>query len=198
MNFSEIKNTFFFEPKNDGNLILTDYWKVFVLNFLEMGNTFFFGDKKLVERWYLLITEKFLFWTFREWEIRSFLRQKLIEKWYLLITEKSLFWATKMPLFWTFRWWEIRSFFTQKSDVKIIFTWSFWAFHDIPGTGKYVQCKINQSFGGNYKINESDAKVSTHYWVVWLDCKCVWVYVFITNKFFSFFRNMVNSKTVKK
>ena len=80
MNFSEIKNTFFFEPKNDGNLILTDYWKVFVLNFLEMGNTFFFGDKKLVERWYLLITEKFLFWTFREWEIRSFLRQKVDRK----------------------------------------------------------------------------------------------------------------------
>ena len=183
----------------------------------------------MMEIWYLLITERFLFWTFWKWEIRSFLGtkswwkdgiywllksscfelfgnekyglfwgKKLIEKWYLLITEKSLFWATKMPLFWTFRWWEIRSFFTQKSDVKIIFTWSFWAFHDITGTGKYVQCKINQSFGGNYKINESDAKVSTHYWVVWLDCKCVWVYVFITNKFFSFFRNMVNSKTVKK
>ena len=26
--------------------------------------------------------------------------------------------------------------FSQKIDVKIIFTWPFWAFHDILGTGK--------------------------------------------------------------
>ena len=120
----------------------------------------FFWDKKLMERWYLPVNEKFLFWTFREWEIRSsfeakswrkediywllerscfelfgdgkygiFWDKKLMEKWYLLITEKFLF--------WTFWWWEIRSFFSQKVDVKIIFTWSFWAFHDIPGPGKY-------------------------------------------------------------
>ena len=28
-----------------------------------MGNTVFFWVKKLIERWYLLVTEKFLFWT---------------------------------------------------------------------------------------------------------------------------------------
>ena len=28
-------------------------------------------------------------------------------------------------------------FFRQKIDVKIIFTWYFWAFHDISGPGKY-------------------------------------------------------------
>ena len=119
-----------------------------------------FSGKKLVEIWYLLITEKFLFWPFRWWEIRSFLSQKvdgkiiftgywevlvlhfsvmgntvffwvkkLMERWYLLVTDKFLF--------WTFRWWEIRSFFTQKVDGKMIFTWYFSAFHDIPALGKY-------------------------------------------------------------
>ena len=112
-----------------------------------------------MEIWYLLITEKFLFWSFRQWEIRSFLRQKvdgkliftdylkvlvfnfsvmgntvfvwvkkLIERWSLLVTEKFLF--------WTFRWLEIRSYFQPKIWWKDDI-WSFWAFHDIPGLGKY-------------------------------------------------------------
>ena len=88
-------------------MIFTDSWKFFYLNFLVKGNTVFFETKKLMKRWYLLITEKFLFW------------------------------ATEKFLFWNFRWWEIHSFFSQKVDVKIIFTWFFWAFHDIPGPGKY-------------------------------------------------------------
>ena len=80
-------------------MIFTDYWKGLVLNFSVMGNTVFFWVKKLMERWYLLVTEKFLFWTFR--------------------------------------WWEIRSFFSQNVDGKMIYTSPFWAFHDIPGPGKY-------------------------------------------------------------
>ena len=28
-------------------------------------------------------------------------------------------------------------FFSQKVDEKMIYTWPFWAFHDIPGLGKY-------------------------------------------------------------
>ena len=35
-----------------------------------------FSGKKLMERLYLLVTEKFLFWTFRWWEIRSFFESK--------------------------------------------------------------------------------------------------------------------------
>ena len=99
LQFFEIKNMVFLSRKVDGNMIFTDYWKVLVLIFLGTGNMVFFWAKKLMERWYLLITEKFLFWTFR--------------------------------------WWEIRPFFSQKVDGKMIFTWSFWAFHDIPGLGKY-------------------------------------------------------------
>ena len=103
--FEDGKYGLFSSQKVDGNMIFIDYWKVLVLNFSDMGNTVFFWAKKLMERWYLLITEKFLFWTFR--------------------------------------WWEIWSFFSQKVDGKMIFTWSFWAFHDIPGLGKYgFSCSV--------------------------------------------------------
>ena len=97
----------FLSQKTDGKMIFTDYWKVLVLNSLEMGNTVFFWAKKLKERRYLLITERLLFW----------------------ITERFLF--------WTFRRWETQYFLSQKVDEKIIFTWYFWAFDDIPGLGKY-------------------------------------------------------------
>ena len=71
-----------------------------------------------MQRWYLLITEKFMFWTFRRREIRSVFRaEKLMERLYLLITDRFLF--------WTFWWWKIRSFWSQKTDGKIIFT-DYW------------------------------------------------------------------------
>ena len=79
--------------------LFTDYWKVVGLNFWEMGSTVFLWAKKMMERWYLLITEMFLFWTFQ--------------------------------------WWETWSFFSQNVEGKMVFTWSFWAFHDIPGLGQY-------------------------------------------------------------
>ena len=66
----------FFIQEVDGKMIFTDYWKGLVLNFSVMGNTVFFWVKKLMEKWYLLVTEKLLFWTFRWLEIRSFLHQK--------------------------------------------------------------------------------------------------------------------------
>ena len=56
-------------------MIFTDYWKV-VMNFSVVGNTVFFSAKKLMERWYLLVTEKFLFWTFQWWETRSFFQPR--------------------------------------------------------------------------------------------------------------------------
>ena len=97
--FDDGKYGLFLSQEVDGKMIFTGYWKVLVLNFSVMGNTVFFWVKKLMERWYLLVTDKFLFWTFR--------------------------------------WWEIRSFFTQKVDGKMIFTWYFSAFYDIPALGKY-------------------------------------------------------------
>ena len=66
----------FLSQNVDGKIIFTDYWKVLVLNFSEIGNTVFFWAKKLIERWYLLITENLLFWTLWEWEIWSFFEPK--------------------------------------------------------------------------------------------------------------------------
>ena len=70
----------YFWAKVDGNMIFTDYWKVLVFMLSRMGNTVFSWAKKLMERWYLLITEKVLFWTFQWWKIRSFLSQEVDKK----------------------------------------------------------------------------------------------------------------------
>ena len=86
--FGDRKYGLFLSQKVDGKLIFTDYWKfdrkiVFIdylkfilLNFSEIRNTVFFWAQKLMEILYLLITEKFLFWTFQRWEIRSFSEPK--------------------------------------------------------------------------------------------------------------------------
>ena len=84
LKFLEMKNMVFLSQKVDGNMIFTDDWKVLALIFLGMENTVFFWVKKLMERWYLLVTEKFLFWTFRWWEIRSFLSQEV--DWKMIFT----------------------------------------------------------------------------------------------------------------
>ena len=138
----------FLSRKVDGNIIFTDYWKVLVLIFLGTGNMVFFWAKKLMERWYLLITEEFLFWTFRWWEIRSFFESRSWWKddiyWLLKSScfelfgdrNRVFFWVKKLIkrwyllvtekfLFWTLRWWEIRSFFQPKSwwkdDICLVF-----------------------------------------------------------------------------
>ena len=70
----------FLSQKAAGKMIFTDHWKVLVLTFSGIGNMVFFWVKKLMQRWDLLITGKFLFWSFREWKIRSFLNQKVDQK----------------------------------------------------------------------------------------------------------------------
>ena len=52
--FSGRGNTVFLLQKVDEKMIFTDYWKVLALHFLVMGNMVFFSVKKLMERWYLL------------------------------------------------------------------------------------------------------------------------------------------------
>ena len=106
--FGNGKYSLFLRQKINEKMIFTDYWNALVLNFSGMENTTvfeakswwkddiywllksscfeFFRDgicgllwcKQLMERWYLLITEKFLFWAFRWWEIWSFLARKLM------------------------------------------------------------------------------------------------------------------------
>ena len=60
-----------------------------------------------------------------------FRAKKLMETWYLLITEKFLFWGS------CFGDGIYGLIFSQETEGKMIFTWSFWAFHDIPGLRKY-------------------------------------------------------------
>ena len=99
LKFLEMKDMVFLSQKVDGNMIFTDYWKVLVLNFSVMGNTVFFWVKKLMERWYLLVTEKFLFWTFQWWEIRYFFQPK---SWW-----KDDIYMVFLSFLWYSRTWEI-------------------------------------------------------------------------------------------
>ena len=63
--FREREVGLFLSQKVKGKMIFPYYLKVLVLNFSVMENTVFFWVKKLMEKWYLLITKKFLFLTFR-------------------------------------------------------------------------------------------------------------------------------------
>ena len=72
--FSGMGNTVFFEPKRWWKDDI--YLKVLILTFSGMGNTVLFLSQKFMEIWYLLITEKSLFWTFWWWEIRSFFQSR--------------------------------------------------------------------------------------------------------------------------
>ena len=74
--FDDGKYSFFWVKKLIEKMIYTDYWETLVLNFSVVWNTVFFWVEKLIEIWYLLINEKFLFWTSQWWEIRSFLQPK--------------------------------------------------------------------------------------------------------------------------
>ena len=110
-------------------MIFTDYWKALVLNFSVIGNMVFFEQRSWWKRWYLLITEKPLFWIFRSWEIRSFFESR---SWW----EINICWLLRISCFELFGDRKYDLSFSQKVDGKIIFTWCFLSFHDIPGPGK--------------------------------------------------------------
>ena len=144
LKFLGMKDMVFLSQKIDGNMVFTDYWKVLVLTFSEMANTVFSWAKTLTEIWYLLMTGKFLFWTFRWWEIRSFLSKEVNGKmiftgyWEVLVLKFSVMGNTV--------------FFSEKKvDEKIIFASSFWAFYDISGPGKYGFSRSVQSIHENQK-----------------------------------------------
>ena len=130
LQFLEMKNMVFLSEKVDGNMIFTDYRKVLVLIYLEIRNAVFSWAKKFIERWYLLITEKVLFWTFRWWKIRSFFESR---SWW----KDDIYWILRSSCFELFGNGKYSPFFSQKVDGKMIFTWFFWAFYDISGPGEY-------------------------------------------------------------
>ena len=108
----------FLSQKVDGNMIFTDYWKVLILTFSEIGNTLFSWAKKLMEIWYLLITGKFLFWSFQEWEIGSFIEPK---SWW----KDDIYWLLKRSCFELFGDGKYGLFLSQEVDGKMIFT-GYW------------------------------------------------------------------------
>ena len=141
LKFLEMKNMVFLSQKVDENMIFTGYRKVLVLIFLEIGNTVFSWAKTLIERWYLLITEKVLFWTFRWWKIRSFFES--ISWW-----KDDIYWLRRNYCFELFGDGKYGFSYSQKFDGKMIFTWFFWAFYDIPRPGKYGFLRSVVSLGG--------------------------------------------------
>ena len=127
----------FLRQKVNEKMICTDYWNVLVLNFSGMENTVFFEAKSWWKDDIYRLLKSSCFELSPDGKCGLFCGKMLRERRYLLITEKFLFWATEKFLFLAFWWWEIRVFFSQKVDVKVIFTWSFWAFHHFQGPGKY-------------------------------------------------------------
>ena len=109
--FGSGKYGLFLSQKVDRSMIFTDYWKVLVLNFSVMGNAVFLWAKMLMERWCLLVTEKFLFWTFRWWEIRSFFQPK---SWW-----KDDIYVVFFSFLWYSRTWEIWLFVQCKVGINI-------------------------------------------------------------------------------
>ena len=133
------KMTFRFSKKRSDDIFFSIEYQVYWLlrsscmNFFEMENTVFFRAKNLMEIWYLLITEKFLFWTFRRWEIRYLFEPK---SWW----KDDIYWLLKSSCFELFGDGKYGICLSIKVAEKMIFTWSFWsfwAFHDIPGLGKH-------------------------------------------------------------
>ena len=54
----------------------------------------------------------------------------------------DIYWLTRSSCFELFGDGKY-GFFSQKVDGKMMYTWSFWAFHDIPGPGKYdFSCNV--------------------------------------------------------
>ena len=99
-----MRNTVIFEPKN--------WWKDHIYWLLKSSCFELFGDgkygvfwaKKWMEKCRLVITEKFMFWTFRRWEIRYLFEPKSWWKDHIYQLLKSscfeLFRDGKYGLFW--------------------------------------------------------------------------------------------------
>ena len=82
------------------------------MKFSDVENTVVFRAKKLMEIWYLLITEKFLFWIFQRWEIRSFVEAKSWQK-------DGIYWLQKSSCFELFD--DGKYFFSAKMLIETLY-----------------------------------------------------------------------------
>ena len=111
---------FFWVKKLMEKMIFTDYWKVLVLNFLVVKNTVFFWVKKLMARWYLLVNEKFFFWTFQWWEIQSFYQPKSWWKDDIYLVLLNFPWYSRISEIWFFVQCQVLNFKSVKNKFHII------------------------------------------------------------------------------
>ena len=113
----------FLSQNVDGKMIFTDYRKRLVLIFSEMENTPFSWAKKLMDAWYLLITEKVLFWTFRWWELRSFFQTKCWWEDDIYMVFLSILWYSRAWEIWFFMHciaqlkWNRRTYFEYSKEI---------------------------------------------------------------------------------
>ena len=140
------------------------YWlrKSPCFEFFGYGKYGLFWAKKLVEIWYLLITETFVLWTFRgggkySLSLRQRFNGKMIftDYWNVLVLKFSgmgntvFFWGKKFMERWyfliteKFLFWASEKFLFWTFLWWEIFTWSFSAFHDISWYEKYgFSCSV--------------------------------------------------------
>ena len=102
-----------------------------------MKNTFFILEPK---SWWKddinWVLKSSCFWYFQKWKVRSFFEPK--SSW-----KDDIYWLLKSSCFELFVDGKYGLFFSEKVDGKMIFTWYFWAFHGIPGLGKYgFSCSV--------------------------------------------------------
>ena len=120
------------DPKSWWKIIFPNYSKVLVLNFSEMRNMVVLWAKELIERWYLLITEKFMFWTFPRWEIRSLSDPKSWWKiiftnyWEVLVLNFSVMGNT--VIFRPKNWWKDNIYLVFFSFPSYFRIWEIWFF----------------------------------------------------------------------
>ena len=88
----------FLRQKVKEKMIFTDYWNVLVLNFLGMENTIFFEAKSWWKDYIYWLLKSSCFELFRNGKYSLFWGKKLMERWYLLITEVLVLGYQKVPV----------------------------------------------------------------------------------------------------
>ena len=78
--FGDGKYAYFSIQKVDGNVLFTDYWQVLVLNFLEIENTVFFEPKSWWKDDLYCLLKVSCFELFDDWKYGLFFSQKVDEE----------------------------------------------------------------------------------------------------------------------
>ena len=124
------------------------YWslKSFCFEYFGDGKWYFFESKSWWKDYIYRLLKSSCFEPFWNGKYSLFWAEMQMERWYLLITEKVLV--------LNFSVMRKSVFFSQKVRGKMIFSWSFLVFHDIPGLGKYgFSYSVNGSSLQNWILN---------------------------------------------